>query len=151
LNSIIKETSGYSKKPVVDLQIVGSNIDQKILARQLISLENTTLHYNWSITDAQHSDMTGYSYDKDKGFDMDKEMSTLIQKSLGSMPLADLSLDLIQSFNDNHESPYNDGLNKKKREQIAKFLWEFYESNRSSYENPKVDINNMPSEESEEK
>ena len=151
LNSIIKETSGYSKKPVVDLQIVGSNIDQKILARQLISLENTTLHYNWSITDAQHSDMTGYSYDKDKGFDMDKEMSTLIQKSLGSMPLTDLSLDLIQSFNDNHESPYNDGLDKKKREQIAKFLWKFYESSRSSYENPKVDINNTPSEESEEK
>ena len=153
LNSIIEESTNYSKKPIVNIHVVGSNIDQKMLARQLIPLENTTLYYNWVIADAQFSDTSGYSYDKDQGFDMDREMSTLIQKSLRSKPLTDLSLDLIQSFNDNSDSTYNDVLDKNKKEQIAKFLWEYYKTHRSSYENQKMDHNNTPSveEEGEEK
>jgi len=149
LNSINEEYSASSKKPIVDLQVFGTNIDQKNLARQLMSLENTTLYFNWSIADTQVSDISGYSYDEDKRFDMDKEMSTLIQKSLGSKPLTNLSMDLIEAFNENSNFTYDDVLDKNKKTQIAKFLWEFYESNKSSYEDQKIGNKSVPSIEEE--
>jgi len=147
LNSIIEESSASIKKPIVDLQVFGTNIDQKILARQLMPLENSTLYFNWGIIDTQVSDASGYSYDQDKGFDMDREMSTLIQKSLGSKVLTNLSMDLIEAFNDNNDFTHNDSLHKNKKEQIAKFLWEYYESNKSTYENQKIANTSVPSAE----
>lgn len=145
LNSIVEDSSVSIKKPVVDLQIYGTNIDQKILARQLMPLENTTLYYNWSITDTKVSDASGYSYDEDKEFDMDREMSTLIQKSLDSKPLTNLSMDLIEAFNDNNDFTHSDLPDKNKKEQIAKFLWGFYEANKSSYEGQKIGKTRVPS------
>jgi len=139
LKSILEESSSYSKKPVVDLQIVGANIDQKIVARTLMPLENTTLYYNWNFTDSKYLNQSNYSYDGVKEFDMDREMSMLIQKTLDSKPLSDLALDLIQSFNENYSSGYNDVLDKNKKEEIAKFLWKFYETNKSSKKKQKID------------
>jgi phage regulator Rha-like protein len=139
LKSILEESSRYSKKPVIDLQIVGANIDQKTVARTLMPLENTTLYYNWNFTDSDYSNHSNYSYDGVKEFDMDREMSMLIQKTLNSKPLSDLALDLIQSFNENYSSGYNDVLDKNKKKEMAKFLWKFYETNKSSYNNQKID------------
>jgi DNA repair exonuclease SbcCD nuclease subunit len=139
LNTIIEEASRYHKKPVVDLQIVGNNIDQKILSRTLMPLENTTLYYNWNLLGNEFSNPSNYSYDGDKEFDMDREMSMLIQRTLDSKPLTDLSLDLIQEFNENYSSTYSDVLDKTKKEEIAKLLWKFYESNKLSYNNQKID------------
>ena len=150
LDSIVEDSSESVKKPVVDLQIFGTNIDQKILARQLMPLENTTLYFNWSITDAKVSDASGYSYDEDKEFDMDREMSTLIQKSLDSKPLTNLSMDLIEAFNDNNDFTHSNVPDKNKKEQIAKFLWGFYEANKSSYESQKIGNTRIPSVEEEE-
>lgn len=135
LNLIIQESQSYSKKPIVDLQVSGMNIDQKMMARQLLPLENSTLYYNWSIIEGESSSISGYSYDGTEGFDMDKEMSELILKSLSSKLLTDLSLDLIQSFNDDSESGSNELLDKNKKKQIAHFLWKFYENHKSSYIN----------------
>ncbi|VFJ13257.1 metallophosphoesterase family protein [Candidatus Nitrosocosmicus franklandus] len=141
LNSILEESSGYSKKPIIDLQIVGTDIDQKILSRTLMPLENTTLHYNWNLLDTESSKSSSYSYDRDKEFDMDIEMSKLIQKTLDSKPLTDLSLDLIRAFNDDYSQNYNDVLDRSNKEEIAKMLWKFYESNRFLYDTQKIDAN----------
>lgn len=141
LNSIIEESSRYSKKPIIDLQIVGTNIDQKILSRTLMPLEHTTLHYNWNLLDTESSKSSSYSYDRDKEFDMDIEMSKLIQKTIDSKPLTDLSLDLIRAFNDNYSQNYNDVLDRSNKEEIAKMLWKFYESNRFLYDTQKIDTN----------
>ncbi len=139
LSYIIQECQSYSKKPIIDIQISGTKIDQKIISRQLLRLANSTLYYNWNITEGELSDVSGYSYDGAEGFDMDKEMSKLIQKSLDSKPLSDLSLDLIQSFNDDSDSSSNELLDKNKRKQIANFLWKFYENNKSLYMNQNLD------------
>ena len=104
-----------------------------------MSLENTTLYYNWSLTDTKFSNPSNYSYEGDREFDMEREMSTLIQRTLDSKPLTDLSLDLIQAFNENYSSTFNDILDKNKKEEIAKLLWKFYESNKLSYNNQKID------------
>jgi DNA repair protein SbcD/Mre11 len=132
LGSIIQESIQYSKKPVIDLKISGEDIDPKILSRQLLRLETLFLYYNWSILDKDST--TGFSYDKSGDFDMDKEMSSLILKSLNSEPLTHLSLDLINMFHNQDDFPDNKIIDKGKSNQIANYVWKFFENNKSIYQ-----------------
>ena len=132
LGSIIQESIQYSKKPVIDLKISGEDIDPKILSRQLLRLETSFLYYNWSILDKDST--TGFSYDKSGDFDMDKEMSSLILKSLNSEPLTHLSLDLINMFHNQDDFHDNKIIDKGKSNQIANYVWKFFENNKSIYQ-----------------
>ncbi|HKX96813.1 MAG TPA: DNA repair exonuclease [Candidatus Nitrosocosmicus sp.] len=132
LGSIIQESIQYSKKPVIDLKISGEDIDPKILSRQLLRLETLFLYYNWSILDKDST--TGFSYDKSGDFDMDKEMSSLILKSLNSEPLTHLSLDLINMFHNQDDFHDNKIIDKGKSNQIANYVWKFFENNKSIYQ-----------------
>lgn len=132
LSSIVQESTQYSKKPVIDLKISGAVIDPKVLSRQLLQLEASFLYYNWSILD-KDSD-TGFSYDNTGDFDMDKEMSSLILKSLHSEPLTHLSLDLINMFHDQDNSHDTTNIDKDKNNQIANYVWRFFENNKSTYQ-----------------
>ncbi len=132
LSSIVQESTQYSKKPIIDLKISGAGIDPKILSRQLLQLEASFLYYNWSILD-KDSD-TGFSYDNTGDFDMDKEMSSLILKSLHSEPLTHLSLDLINMFHDQDNSHDTTNIDKDKNNQIANYVWRFFENNKSTYQ-----------------
>ena len=132
LGSIIQESIQYSKKPVIDLKISGEDIDPKILSRQLLRLETLFLYYNRSIFDKDST--TGFSYDKSGDFDMDKEMSSLILKSLNSEPLTHLSLDLINMFHNQDDFHDNKIIDKGKSNQIANYVWKFFENNKSIYQ-----------------
>ena len=132
LGSILQESIQYSKKPVIDLKISGEDIDPKILSRQLLRLETSFLYYNWSILDKDST--TGFSYDKSGDFDMDKEMSSLILKSLNSEPLTHLSLDLINMFHNQDDFHDNKIIDKGKSNQIANYVWKFFENNKSIYQ-----------------
>lgn len=132
LSSIVQESTQYSKKPIIDLKISGAGIDPKVLSRQLLQLEASFLYYNWSILD-KDSD-TGFSYDNTGDFDMDKEMSSLILKSLHSEPLTHLSLDLINMFHDPDNSHDTTNIDKDKNNQIANYVWRFFENNKSTYQ-----------------
>lgn len=132
LSSIVQESTQYSKKPIIDLKISGAGIDPKVLSRQLLQLEASFLYYNWSILD-KDSD-TGFSYDNTGDFDMDKEMSSLILKSLHSEPLTHLSLDLINMFHDQDNSHDTTNIDKDKNNQIANYVWRFFENNKSTYQ-----------------
>jgi DNA repair protein SbcD/Mre11 len=133
LSNIVQESTQYSKKPIIDLKISGAGIDPKILSRQLLQLEASFLYYNWSILD-KDSD-TGFSYDNTGDFDMDKEMSSLILKSLHSEPLTHLSLDLLNMFHDEDNSHDTKNIDKDKNNQIANYVWRFFENNKSTYQN----------------
>ncbi|MDN5846491.1 MAG: DNA repair exonuclease [Candidatus Nitrosocosmicus sp.] len=132
LGSIVQESAQYSKKPVIDLKISGTDIDPKILSRQLLQLEASFLYYNWSILDENSA--TGFSYDNTGDFDMDKEMSSLILKSLHSEPLTRLSLDLINMFHDQDDSHDSKNIDKDKNNHIANYVWKFFENNKSTYQ-----------------
>lgn len=140
LGNIIQESVHYLKKPIIDLKISGADIDLKILSRQLLRLETSFLYYNWSILD--EGSTTGFSYDKSGDFDMDKEMSLLIQKTLNSEALTHLSLDLINMFHNQDDPPNNTNIDKSKNNQIANYVWKFFENNKSIYQtlnNPNLD------------
>ena len=133
LGNIVQESTQYSKKPVIDLKIGGADIDPKILSRQLLQLGASFLYYNWSILDEDSA--TGFSYDRSGDFDMDKEMSSLILKSLHSEPLTHLSLDLINMFHNPDDPNDNNNFDKGKNNQIANYVWKFFENNKSTYQN----------------
>ncbi|MDF0679728.1 MAG: DNA repair exonuclease [Candidatus Nitrosocosmicus sp.] len=132
LRNIVQESTRYSKKPVIDLKIGGAAIDPKILSRQLLLLEAPFLYYNWSILDKGAD--TGFSYDNTGDFDMDKEMSSLILNSLHSEPLTHLSLDLISMFNNQDDTHDNKNVDKDKNNQVANYVWQFFENNKSIYQ-----------------
>jgi len=133
LRNIVQESTRYSKKPVIDLKISGADIDPKILSRQLLQLEASFLYYNWCLLDKDSS--TGFSFDNAEDFDMDKEMSSLILKSLHSEPLTHLSLDLINMFHNPDDPNDNNNFDKGKNNQIANYVWKFFENNKSTYQN----------------
>ena len=132
LRNIVQESTRYSKKPVIDLKIGGASIDPKTLSRQLLQLEAPFLYYNWSILDKDP--VTGFSYDNTGDFDMDKEMSSLILKSLNSEPLTRLSLDLISMFHNQDDTQDSKNIEKDKNNQVANYIWKFFENNKSIYQ-----------------
>ena len=62
-------------------------------------------------------------------------MSSLILKSLHSEPLTHLSLDLINMFHNSDDPNDNNKFDKGKNNQIANYVWKFFENNKSTYQN----------------
>ena len=62
-------------------------------------------------------------------------MSSLILKSLHSEPLTHLSLDLISMFHNQDDTHDNKNIDKDKNNQVANYVWKFFENNKSIYQN----------------
>ena len=92
LNDIIKETQNHDKKPVVMLKILGKQIDSKVVASQLLKLNDTCLHYMWKPIEEQGSSPLVYD---ERPVDIDNELERLIKEVLKSDYLASLVLNEI--------------------------------------------------------
>jgi DNA repair protein SbcD/Mre11 len=92
LNDIIKETRNYDKKPVVMLKILGKQIDSKVVASQLLKLNDSSLHYMWKPIEEQGSSPLVYD---ERPVDIDNELERLIKDVLKSDYLASLVLNEI--------------------------------------------------------
>jgi DNA repair protein SbcD/Mre11 len=92
LNYIIKETQNHDKKPVVMLKILGKQIDSKVVASQLLKLNDTCLHYMWKPIEEQGSSPLVYD---ERPVDIDNELERLIKEVLKSDYLASLVLNEI--------------------------------------------------------
>ncbi|MDQ3902357.1 MAG: DNA repair exonuclease [Thermoproteota archaeon] len=92
LNDIIKETRNYDKKPVVMLKVLGKQIDSKVVASQLLKLNDTCLHYMWKPIEEQGSSPLVYD---ERPIDIDNELERLIKEVLKSDYLASLVLNEI--------------------------------------------------------
>lgn len=139
IDTIAEEARHLPKKPVLNIIVKGIDVDQRILTKSLVKLEDSVLYYNWSVQDEKLMDSSNYSYDRIETFDMEKEMSVLIKKSLSKDHLVGLSLDLINMINEsnvNSDSHYKETFEKTHKNEVAKYLWKFYESHNSMYEQP---------------
>ena len=92
LNDIVKETRNYDKKPVVMLKILGKQIDSKVVASQLLKLNDSCLHYMWKPIEEQGSSPLVYD---EKPVDIDNELERLVKEVLKSDHLASLVVNEI--------------------------------------------------------
>lgn len=145
LDDIIKESETFFKKPVLDLKLVGKQIDPKILSNHLSKLDPFSLYYTWQIIEEQES-ISGYSFDNSNEFDIEKELSNLVSNSLNSKTLSNLSLDIINMINDGGNQDNVDKINKNKSRQIASYLWDYFENNKHIYQQPESLIEKKGSE-----
>ena len=93
LLGIIKKTMGYKKKPIAMLKISGKQIDSKVVATQLVKLNNSCLHYVWE-PNKEQSSSSPLSYNG-KPVDIDSELKRLAKEALKSEGLASLAINDI--------------------------------------------------------
>jgi DNA repair exonuclease SbcCD nuclease subunit len=90
---INKRIKNYEKKPVVLLKISGKEIDSKIVAAQLVKLNDICLHYIWQpVEEEQISSPVVYD---GKPVDIDSELQKLAKEVLKSEDLASLAINDI--------------------------------------------------------
>jgi DNA repair protein SbcD/Mre11 len=92
LDDIIKETASHDKKPVVMLKILGKQIDSKVVASQLLKLNDSCLHYIWKPIEEQGSSPLVYD---GRPVDIDSELQRLVKEALKSDYLASLVVNEI--------------------------------------------------------
>jgi len=92
LNDILKETRNYDKKPVVMLKILGKQIDSKVVASQLLKLNDSCLHYMWKPIEEQGSSPLFYD---ERPVDIDNELERLVKEVLKSDHLSSLVVNEI--------------------------------------------------------
>ncbi len=135
IDYLLDQSDKYSKKPVLELKIKGHEIDPKILTSELSRLKDPYLYYTWNIID--EDSVSGYSFDNERDFDIDKEMSKLILHSLKSKKLTNLSLDIINMINEEYSNIGS--INKDKSKHVVDYIWKYYENNKIDYQNKDVD------------
>lgn len=93
LATIIKKLRNYEKKPVIMLRISGKQINSKVVAAQLIKLNDFCLHYVWQpVEEEQVSLHTAYD---GKPADIDNELQRLAKEALKSEDLTWLAINEI--------------------------------------------------------
>ena len=92
LYDVINETKSHDKKPVVMLKILGKQIDSKVVASQLLKLNDSCLHYMWKPIEEQGSSPLVYD---ERPVDIDNELERLVKEVLKSDHLASLVLNEI--------------------------------------------------------
>jgi DNA repair exonuclease SbcCD nuclease subunit len=92
LNDVIKETNSHDKKPVVMLKILGKQIDSKVVASELVKLNDSCLHYIWKPIEEQDSSPLVYDV---RPADIDSELERLVKEALKSDYLASLVVNEI--------------------------------------------------------
>lgn len=135
IDYLLDQSYRYSKKPVLELKIKGHEIDPKILTSELSRLKDPYLYYTWNIID--EDSVSGYSFDNERNFNIDKEMSKLILHSLKSEKLTNLSLDIINMIDEEYSNIGS--INKDKSKRVVDYIWKYYENNKIDYQNKDVD------------
>lgn len=84
IGGIVGKAAGLAKKPVVRVEIAGSNIDSKVIAANLTRLNEVCLHYVWQ---PMEPGQAAQVYDE-RPADLDAELMRLSTEALGSDELA---------------------------------------------------------------
>ena len=92
LPGLMRRAQGYKKKPIAVLKILGEKIDSRILASNLIKLNESFLHYIWQAE--ERHDLSLQAYDG-KPIDIDNELYKLTTETLNSSELASFAIDEI--------------------------------------------------------
>jgi len=85
---IIEKTKDFAKKPVVRVEVAGSDIDSKVIAENLKRLNDHCLHYVWQPIE----DNTASKVFDSKPADIDSELYRLSSEALGSDELAKFAI-----------------------------------------------------------
>jgi DNA repair exonuclease SbcCD nuclease subunit len=93
LTTIIKKLRNYEKKPVIMLKISGKQINSKVIAAQLIKLNDFCLHYVWQPVEEEQLSLH-ITYDG-KPADIDNELQRLAKEALKSEDLTSLAINEI--------------------------------------------------------
>lgn len=84
IEAIASKAASLAKKPVVKVEIAGSDIDSKVIAANLVRLNESCLHYVWQPLE-QGQAMQVYD---ERPADLDAELLRLSKEALGSEELA---------------------------------------------------------------
>lgn len=88
VDSIIKKALSLPKKPVVRVEVAGNNLDSKVIAANLLKLNDVCLHYVWQPIEENQSAIV---YDE-RPADLDAELYRLSKDALGSEDAARLAI-----------------------------------------------------------
>jgi DNA repair exonuclease SbcCD nuclease subunit len=84
VEKVMQKAAGFAKKPVVRVEVTGRGIDSRVIAANLVRLNEACLHYVWQPLDEQ-SDVRVYD---ERPQDMDQELLRLSADALKSEELA---------------------------------------------------------------
>ncbi len=84
IHSILSKAASPGKKPIVRVDISGKDIDSKVIAANLVRLNDACLHYVWQPVEQEHPMQV---YDE-RPADIDGELLRLSKEALGSDELA---------------------------------------------------------------
>ena len=88
IESIVGKAAILGKKPVVKVEIAGKNIDSRVIAANLVRLNDACLHYVWQPLE---QDQPTQVYDE-RPADLDAELLRLSKEALGSEELASFAI-----------------------------------------------------------
>lgn len=88
VEKLIEKAKGYKSKPVARIEITGSDIDSRVIAANLVRLQEACLHYVWQPIEEGKPSMV---FDN-RPADMDGELYRLSKEALGSEELASFAI-----------------------------------------------------------
>lgn len=88
IQGIVSKAASLAKKPVVRVEIAGVDIDSRVIAANLVRLNDACLHYVWQPL-AQEQPMQVYD---ERPADLDAELLRLSKEALGSDELAHFAI-----------------------------------------------------------
>ena len=88
IEGIVSKAKSLAKKPVVRVEIAGADIDSRVIAANLVRLNETCLHYVWQPLEQE---MPVEVYDE-RPADLDAELLRLSKEALGSDELAHFAI-----------------------------------------------------------
>jgi exonuclease SbcD len=112
---IIKKATDYDKKPVARIEIVGSNIDSKVISGYLKKLNDFCLHYIWQPLEER---LATSVYDS-QPIDLESELYRLSAEALGSDELAKFTIGEVLPL-----------AADKDAKSVLEILWQAYKLNK---------------------
>ncbi|MER3407619.1 MAG: metallophosphoesterase [Nitrososphaera sp.] len=88
VEEIMARAAKFAKKPVVRVEVEGKNIDSRVVANNLLTLNEACLHYVWQPANEQASPI---AFDE-RPADLDAELLRLAKEALGSEDAASLAI-----------------------------------------------------------
>jgi len=88
IEGIVSKAASLGKKPVVKVEIAGKNIDSRVIAANLVRLNDACLHYVWQPLEQGQPTQV---YDE-RPADLDAELLRLSKEALGSEELASFAI-----------------------------------------------------------
>lgn len=88
VEKLIEKAKGYKSKPVARIEVSGTDIDSRVIAANLVRLQEACLHYVWQPIEEGKSSMV---FDE-RPADMDGELYRLSKEALGSDELASFAI-----------------------------------------------------------